>query len=290
MKKIPPLPNNFKIALSVIFVVLVTVLVVRGLFPRRVTREELPVKKTAPAVPAKKKVSAPHKSIAVTPLPSGTTPRIAIILDDWGNDYTLLEDAVAIGKPLTLAVLPRLKHSRKIARDAHAAGLGVMLHMPMQSKGGLNAEPHTILTTSPDIEILNYLEEGIDAVPYLEGVNNHQGSAATSDERVMRVVLGRLKKKNLFFIDSRVVATSVAAAVAEELGVRHATRDVFIDNVAEVSVVKEQLRKAKIIALKHGQVVVIGHDKRVTLQAIKEMVPEFEEAGIKFVLARDTVL
>lgn len=292
MKKIQGLPKNLKIAISVVFVVLVAALVVRGFFPkhRALAPAEPPRKQAAPAVPAKKRSSpAPHKTAAPSPALSAAAPKVAIILDDWGNDYTLLEPAIAIGRPLTLAVLPRLKHSREIARDAHKAGLGIMLHLPMQSRDGLYAEPHTILTTSPEFEILSYLEEGIDAVPYLEGINNHQGSAATSDERVMRIVLGRIKKKGLFFIDSRVVATSVAAAIAGELGVRHATRDVFIDNVPRIDAVKSQLRKAKAIALKHGHAVVIGHDKKVTLEAIREMVPEFEEAGVKFVYARDLV-
>ncbi len=285
MKKTPAIPQKLKIALSVIFVVLVAVLVVRVFLPKRVTRVEPRVTKAKSSVPVTRKIVTPRKPAA----PPGSVPRMAIILDDWGYDYSLLEGAIAIGKPVTLAILPGLKYSRDIARDAHKAGLGVMLHMPMQSKSGRNAEPHTILTTSSEIEILNYLEEGIDAVPYLEGINNHQGSLAASDERVMRVVLGRLKKKGLFFIDSRVVATSVGARIAEELGVPHATRDVFIDNVAQIDAVKEQLRKAKAIALKHGLVIVIGHDKWVTLRAILEMVPELEEAGIRFVYVRELV-
>ena len=40
---------------------------------------------------------------------------------------------------------------------------------------------------------------------------------------------------------------------------------------------------------KGGQVVVIGHDKRDTLQAIREILPELEEAGIQLVYARDIV-
>jgi polysaccharide deacetylase 2 family uncharacterized protein YibQ len=267
-------------------VILVAAFVVRGCLPKRAPAVA-PVKQAVPANPVKKKARVPRK-IAPVPAPSGGA-ELAIILDDWGNDHALLAEAIAVGRPLTLAVLPKLKHSVEIAREAHEAGLGVMLHMPMQSKGGRDAEPHTILTTSPDAEVLSYLEEGIAAVPFLEGVNNHQGSAATSDERVMRLVLGRIKKKGFFFVDSKVIASSVASDVAEELGLRHATRDVFLDNVAEVEAVKEQLRKAVAVALKHGRAVAIGHDKRVTLRAIREMLPELDAAGVRLVYARDLV-
>lgn len=270
--------NKLKIALSVLFVVVVAALVVRAFLPKRPTQTPAPRKAVLvrPAVPAK------------PVLPVGAA-KMAIILDDWGNRYDLLDAALKVRRPLTLAVLPDLKHSRRVAEDAHKAGLGVMLHMPMEPVGGRHMEPRTILTTTPDKDVLRYLDDALKAVPHAEGMNNHQGSAATSDERVMRLVLGHLKKKNLFFVDSHTIATSVCAPLAGEIGTRFASRQVFLDNVAQVDAIKEQLRKARDIAFKRGKVVVIGHDKLPTLRAIKEMVPELEVAGIQLVYVRDVV-
>lgn len=234
--------------------------------PRTVTEtREVPVKRVGPA-------------------------KLAVVLDDWGNDTRLLDPLIALKRPVTLAILPHLEHSTVVARRAKSAGLGVMLHLPMQAKSkGAAQEPDTILTTSTEPEIRRTIDRALSDVPGVEGVNNHQGSAATSDERVMRAVLTHLKQKKLFFIDSFVIASTVGPDVAAEVGIPFDKRDVFIDNVDEVEAVKTQLRKAVRVALKNGEAVAIGHDRRATVQALAELVDEIEAAGVRLVLARELV-
>ncbi|MBI4352299.1 MAG: divergent polysaccharide deacetylase family protein [Candidatus Omnitrophica bacterium] len=223
-------------------------------------------------------------------LPRTKAAKMAIILDDWGNNFSLLKDAVSIQRPLTVAILPHLPQSRRIAEEARRRGLGVMLHIPMEPFGaGQPLEPHTIFRTMPDDKIVQYLEEALRSVPYVEGVNNHQGSAATTDPRVMRTVLGYLKRRGLFFVDSHVISKTVGPRIAAEVGIDFAERDVFIDNQAEKEAIKQSLRKAKVLVKRKGEVIVIGHDKKPTLQAIKEMIPELEKEGVQLVLVRELV-
>ncbi len=211
-------------------------------------------------------------------------------MDDWGNNYSLLQKALDVQRPLTLAIIPRLSQSRRIAEEAHRNGLGVMIHMPMQPTDmGQPMEPHTIMTTTSDANIRRYVDEALRSVPHAAGMNNHMGSAATSNTRVMRTLLNYLKTKDLFFVDSAVIAGTVGQEVARQTRIRFAKRDVFIDNELNPSAIKRQLLKAKEIALRRGQVVVIGHHKKATLKAIQEMVPEFERDGVRFVLAEDLV-
>ncbi len=249
--------------------------------PRPAIHRTLPLKQPL--------ITIPQKTVeGVTPTVSH--PKMAIILDDWGLNYSLTAQVVEIGEPITLSILPHLKYSKKIAETAHQNHLGVMLHMPMQPKNTKeHLEPHTILTTTSDKDILIYLDAAIAAVPYVEGVNNHMGSAATSDIRVMRTVLTHLKKKNLFFVDSFTIKDSQSPQVAKEIGIPFAKRDVFIDNEPNIPAIKKELQDAKAVALKKGRAVVIGHDKKVTLAAIKEMIPELKKAGIELVLAKDLV-
>ncbi len=215
-------------------------------------------------------------------------PRIAIILDDWGNNRSLLKAAVDIHEPITLSVLPNLIHSREIADEAFQNHLGVMLHMPMEPKSKKERlEPHTIMTTTPDAEIASTLDAALQSVPHAEGVNNHMGSAATCDARVMKVFLSRLKEKGLFFVDSNTIKETVGPKIAKELGIPFAKRDIFIDNDPKKNSVEKQLLKAEVIALKMGFVVVIGHDKKATLEALKEMAPAIEKAGVRFVLVKE---
>ncbi len=278
MKKID---KRLKIFLSVLLVLAVTVFIARVFWPK-------PSVRTEPSVKTVLKKKKPPVAIKKSEVPAKVVPRMAIILDDWGMSVSLVDEVVAVGRPLTLSVLPHLAHSRDVAEAAHAQRLGVMLHMPMQAKS-LKAprEPQTIRVASSDEEILDYLDRALANVPYVEGVNNHQGSAATSNARVMRTVLRHLKKKNLFFVDSRVIATSICAKEAEDIGIKFATRDVFIDNVATVPAVKKQLRAAIQLALKRGTVIAIGHDKRATIEAIQQMIPEIEKSGVKIVFIKE---
>ena len=216
--------------------------------------------------------------------------RLAIILDDWGASAALLDDVIALGRPVTLSILPRLPNSAKIAHAAAKNRLGVMLHMPMESQNPAASKESEVITVSmPDARIRRYLETALASIPGVRGVNNHQGSAATSNERVMRAVLSYLKERNLFFVDSYVIATSKGPFVAREVGIPFAKRDVFIDNDAHVEPIKEQLRKAIQKALRNNTAIAIGHDKRPTLEAIRQMIPEIEKAGVRLVLVEELV-
>ena len=75
--------------------------------------------------------------------------------------------------------------------------------------------------------------------------------------------------------------------MAEELGVRFTSRDVFIDNELKKEAIQKQLELAKRVALRRGTVIVIGHDHRLTLETLRRMAPEFEKEGIQFVLAKE---
>jgi polysaccharide deacetylase 2 family uncharacterized protein YibQ len=276
----------FKVILSVVFVLAVTFLVARNFW--KVEIKVLPKKAAVKTVARKKAPPSFAEVQQKAVVPRAEVARMAIILDDWGYNLSLIKNVKEINRPITLSVLPHLAHSRRLAEEAAEGGLGVMLHMPMQAKNLRAAvEPRTIQTTSSNEEIITYLNQALDSVPGAQGVNNHQGSAATSDERVMKTVLSHLKKKGLFFVDSQVVSTTVGWRLAKEMGMTYTKRDVFIDNQEATDAIKEQLREALKIALSRGRVVVIGHDKKVTIKTIRAMVPELEQKGVKLVLVKD---
>lgn len=279
-----------RIGLSVVFVVAVSVLVFRSCVHkspfegvRRYTE------RAAPKKPAAKSPKSAAQSARPADVPKGPA-KMAIVLDDWGNNYSRVSAALDIRRPLTLSVIPNLAQSRRVAEAAHANGLGVMLHMPMEPRGGHEPlEPHTIMTDSSGETIRAYLDEALLSVPYADGVNNHQGSAATSDARVMRVFLAHLKSKRLFFIDSAVISTTKGPAISRELGIPYSKRDVFIDNELNAAAIKKQLLYAAKMARLRGRVIVIGHDHKVTLETIKNTLPEIESQGVKLVLAKELI-
>lgn len=230
--------------------------------------------------------AAPTPTLPVAPIPQNGRGKLAIIIDDCGQWITTERGFVALPIPLTLSVLPDVRYSAVIAQEAAAANKGVMLHLPMSTISGLNPGPGKITTAMTDPQITAQVNLDLAQIPGVTGVNNHEGSRATADTRVMRAVAQALVAHgSLFFIDSRTAADSVAAQVTAAAGIPTASRDVFLDNQANVAYVEQQLRLAAAIATRTGSAIAIGHPRPTTLAALTALYPTLEANGIRFVLA-----
>jgi polysaccharide deacetylase 2 family uncharacterized protein YibQ len=123
-------------------------------------------------------------------------------------------------------------------------------------------------------------------VPGVVGVNNHQGSQATSDPALMSELMPVLRDRHLFYIDSRTTAATVAFDTAQNSGVHSAFRNVpFLDDVAEVAAVRKQLNLALRGAREKGEAIAIGHPHPATLQALRDVLPQAKAQGVQLVLA-----
>ncbi len=242
---------------------------------------------TPPAEPTASATIAPAPSASPSANPTG--PRLAIIVDDCGQWLDTERGFIALDIPLTMSVLPSVHYTALIAREASAAGKGVMLHLPMEPLSHIYPGPGEITTAMSDADVIAQTETDIAQVPLAAGVNNHEGSAATADARIMRDVVGVLAKHHLFFIDSRTNAATVGAQSALDAGIPTASRDVFLDNKADVAYSEQQLREAAAIAKRTGSAIAIGHPRPTTLEAVRLLIPELRAEGIQFVLASDLV-
>jgi polysaccharide deacetylase 2 family uncharacterized protein YibQ len=216
--------------------------------------------------------------------------RLAIILDDLGSDRAAADAIFALHYPLTISVLPNHAHSVEIAEDAHRKGYEVMLHLPMQSVGNETPEAQELRPGMPADDIPALFEQMMQSVPNATGVNNHQGSEATADPALMEELMPVLQKWNLFYVDSRTTAATVAYDTAQRLGVRSGFRNVpFLDDVAEVSAVRKQLELALRGANNKGEAIAIGHPHAATLQALSEILPQAQARGVQLVYVSDVV-
>jgi polysaccharide deacetylase 2 family uncharacterized protein YibQ len=240
-----------------------------------------PVPRTSAPPPA---AAVPAASPPATTAP-GERPRLAIIIDDCGQWPVTERAFVALPFPVTLSVLPHVRFGPAIARAADAAGQGVMLHLPMQTVSGRYPGPGTITTAMDDAAIRNDVQGDLDELPEARGVNNHEGSLATADSRVMNDVVAVLARDGRFFIDSRTSAASVGATVAREHGVPTAQRNVFLDNVDNEAAVAARLREALDDARAQGSAIAIGHPRPATLAAVRALGGEAEAAGVQLTLA-----
>lgn len=215
---------------------------------------------------------------------------LAIIIDDFGYTREPIGAFAAIERPLTFAVLPYRPYSNEAATRGLSSGHQVMLHLPLEPLNAAEQSEETTITVNmSDDEIRSRAARAINSLPGLIGVNNHQGSRATADQRVMRLVLGVIKANNLFFVDSRTNSQSVAGEVARQMAVHTTNNELFIDNSNEISAVKKQLRAAGDMAVRYGSATVIGHARLSTATALQEMIPELEANGIKLVFVSQVV-
>jgi uncharacterized protein len=242
-----------------------------------------PAPEASSVVPAATQTLTIAPSTTPSPNPSGA--KLALIIDDCGQWVDIERGYIALPVPLTLSVLPHVHAAAEIAQEAHDAGKGVMLHLPMEPLSGVYPGPGEVKTSMTDAQIVAQVQDDLAQVPLAQGVNNHEGSKASADPRVMHDVMQVLTQHgDLFFIDSRTNAASVGAQIASGAGIPTASRDVFLDNKEDVAYTEGQLREAATIAQRTGSAIAIGHPRATTLEAVRDMIPELQAQGITFVL------
>jgi uncharacterized protein len=215
-----------------------------------------------------------------------TSPRLAIILDDIGSEPAAVDEVFSLGYPLTLSVLPLHEHSASIAREAHGRGYQVMLHLPMEATGREVSEQQQLRVGMNSAQVANDLRSMLASVPFAVGVNNHQGSLATSNPKLMAELMPLLREHHLFFIDSRTTAATVAFETAERDGVPCAFRNSpFLDDVREADAIRQQLEIAIHNAKEKGEAVAIGRPHPKTLGVLREMLPQVQAQGVELVHA-----
>ena len=226
-----------------------------------------------------------------TPAPHAAgTAMLAIIVDDLGNDRSAGDAVIALPFPLTISVLPHLPFSTEIAEEAHRRGDQVLLHLPMQAESeALHSEQPELRVGMNAQQVQAAFSGMLQTVPYVVGVNNHEGSRATSDPALMAALMPALRDRHLFFVDSRTAAATVAFVTAQRDGVAAASRKVFLDDSQNRKAILEQLKLAARDATRDGSAIAIGHPHQTTLAALSEGVPALEAQGVRLVFASDLV-
>jgi len=215
--------------------------------------------------------------------------RLAIIIDDLGNDREAAETLFQLPFPLTVSVLPHLQHSAEISEEASRRGYQVMLHIPIEAPMSAKAETIELRPGMEPDQVTRLVQQMLETVPQAQGANNHQGSVGTSDAALMDAIMPALRERDLFFVDSRTSAATVAYAAARRAHVRTASRDVFLDDTEEVSAIRHQLELAVQDAKLHGSAIAIGHPHPTTLQVLEEDLPRLQREGISLVFASQIV-
>ncbi len=236
------------------------------------------------AVPAPKPVVKPVK-------PAAVTGRMAVVLDDWGYNRSHCKQLAAFPVPVAAAILPGLDYSSDVLQCARAAGKEALLHLPVEPQ--VVREKHErgyfLTTEMSQREVRKLLKKTLDEFPGIAGVNNHEGSRGTENVALMTTILGELKRRGLFFVDSVTSAKTVCADVAAKVKVPFARRNVFLDNRNDREYIEKQFALAAKIAKEKGYVLVIGHDRIMTLKVLAEQIPRLRKQGYQFLSVKEYI-
>lgn len=215
---------------------------------------------------------------------------LAIVIDDSGYSNDIIKEFADMPMHLTFSVLPFLPESKTSLNIILDKNKEAMLHLPMEPINKKLASFDKMVTVDmTKEECQNYLIKALDYLPGVIGVNNHQGSKATSNKYTMKAVLEVLKERKLFFVDSRTYSKSIAYATAKDMGVKTAKNSMFLDNSDNVEDIKDQIRKS-IEFTKDGQdVIVICHARPNSYKALKEIYPELLKEKVDFKFVSDIV-
>ena len=223
--------------------------------------------------------------------PEFVRPQLAIVIDDLGHNLESAAKFTALPLPLTFAVFPMLENSLKVAAYFADYNRDIILHAPMEPRGypSVNPGPGALLSSMGDEELSAVFVEDLQFLPGIIGVNNHMGSRLTADPQKMAQVMKILRGRNLFFLDSRTIADSVAYKRAVEAGIPALQRDVFLDNVQDVEYIVEQFKALIEVARVKGSAIGIGHPYPETITALGFLPEMASQAGVEVVALREFV-
>ncbi len=231
-----------------------------------VEREKEEQDKDSPVIPEKEVPKESGKEL----------PKVSIIIDDLGNNFSVDKEIAKINADLTLAILP-FRENTKSAVDFFANEQEIVLHLPLEPISKDQWEEKMITTAMSEKEIKEKFSLALEELaPYAVGVNNHKGSLFTADEKYMETLLKEVRKKDLFFVDSFTIGSSKGHLLAKEMGIKTTKRDIFLDNSREKEEIKRKLHKTVSLAKEQGSAVAIGHSFPETIEVLTKEIPKLK--------------
>lgn len=210
----------------------------------------------------------------VTGIASATDrSKVAVVVDDLGNQWQSGLAAIEIPFIQTIAIMPGLPYTIPLAESTVDAGKTVIVHAPMSNESNFPLGPLGLTRDDGDQQLLANLSMGMDAVPFAEGLSNHMGSRLSRDAEAMGWVMSELLARDWFYFDSVTVSNTQGWRMAEQMGVRWNRRQVFLDHEPTPAFIEQQWQLALNLARQNGSVTVICHPYPETLAFFESLDP-----------------
>ena len=222
----------------------------------------------------------------IPPAQNGAT--LVLVIDDAGMNAEYTKRYASLPFPLTIAVLPKLLHSKDCAYIVRSSGKELILHQPMQSLNhNLDPGPGKISVHMSFSQISSIINENLAEIgPGVKGLNNHEGSEVTEDVLRIGAVLDVCLENKIYFLDSRTTANTKApqAALERDMTIFEKSGP-YIDNIVSREAMLKEIYKSLEAANKNGSAIVIAHvDKSAEIlpKLLEQMYPYLLKAGYRF--------
>lgn len=252
-------------------------------------KKNTPSKSIPPVKTKKENLLKTEKQVPAFKIPPAKNKAtIVLVIDDAGLNVENTKKYASLPFPITIAVLPKLSHSKECAQVVHDFGKELILHQPMQSLNkNLDPGPGKITVDMSFSQIESVINENLRELgPFVKGMNNHEGSQVTEDIIRIGAVIDVCQQNGIYFLDSRTTPNTKAPQAALERDIEIFEKSgPYIDNVVDRNAMVEEMYKALDIANKNGKTIIIGHvDKSANVlpQLLLEMYPHIVKAGYSF--------
>ena len=213
-----------------------------------------------------------------------TGGKIAIVIDDVGMNLRQSRAAIDLPSEVTLAFLPYAEQVKSLAATADSQGHEIIIHAPMEAMSdSVSLGPIALKSDMNYGQFKSEFNKMAQSFDGHVGLNNHMGSKLTQSKEHMAYLMEHLKAKQMYFLDSRTIHTSVAADMAVAYGVPSVKRDVFLDHEESAEYTQNALKNVERIARESGSAVAIGHPKEITMEALRNWIPTLEKKGFELV-------
>jgi len=212
-------------------------------------------------------------------------PYISIIIDDLGNDLAIGRRILNLPYPITISILPHTPYSQQLHHLAYQLNKEVMLHLPMQALNNNHyLGPGSLTLNMSEAQFRHTLRQDLQSLPDAIGVNNHMGSLLTTQKKPMNIVMEELADwGELFFIDSRTTAQTVAYQSAIQHGLAAQSRDLFLDNQQDENYIRQQFKKLLNKAKQNGSALAIAHPHATTLNVLESELKHLHTTGVSII-------
>ena len=211
---------------------------------------------------------------------------IAILMTDMGLNAGRTRDAIdQLPKEVSIGISP---YSHEIERWSPIVldnGNEFLLMLPMEPMRYPLHDPGPLgmLIGASSADNIKRLDTILGSITGYIGMVNHMGSRMTADEPSLTPILQHLKDRGLMFVDSRTTAKSIAADVADTLGLPYAVNSRYIDNEASEDAILKQLSALEARATKRGSALGIARLSTLSVDTINAWAETLQSRGFQLV-------